>query len=80
MSIVSNRMNEVMKVLTITGTIFIPLSFITGLYGMNFDTSLPGNMPLLKLPFGYIMALSIMVGVAGSMLVFIWRKGWFSSG
>ena len=80
MSIVSNRMNEVMKVLTITGTIFIPLSFITGLYGMNFDTSLPGNMPLLKLPFGYILALGLMVGVATSMLVFMWRKGWFSSG
>lgn len=79
MAIVSNRMNEVMKVLTITGTIFIPLSFITGLYGMNFDTSLPGNMPLLKLPFGYIMALSLMVAVATSMLVFIWRKGWFKS-
>ncbi|MCH2178073.1 MAG: magnesium/cobalt transporter CorA [Mariniblastus sp.] len=80
MSIVSNRMNEVMKVLTITGTIFIPLSFITGLYGMNFDTSLPGNMPELTLPFGYVFAILLMVSMATGMLIFIWRKGWFSSG
>ena len=79
MSIVSNRMNEVMKVLTITGTLFIPLSFITGLYGMNFDTELPGNMPLLKIPFGYVFALGLMLTVACGMLVFIWRKGWFRS-
>ena len=80
MSIVSNRMNEVMKVLTITGTIFIPLSFITGLYGMNFDTSLPGNMPELMLPFGYVFAVILMLSMASGMLIFIWRKGWFSSG
>ena len=79
MSIVSNRMNEVMKVLTITGTLFIPLSFITGLYGMNFDTSLPGNMPLLGVPFGYVIALSVMLAVATGMVIFIWRKGWFQS-
>ena len=73
-------MNEVMKVLTITGTIFIPLSFITGLYGMNFDTSLPGNMPELMLPFGYVFAVILMLSMASGMLIFIWRKGWFSSG
>ncbi len=50
MTMISNRMNEVMKVLTIIGTIFIPLGFIAGLYGMNFDTKYPANMPELAWP------------------------------
>ena len=79
LSIVNNRMNEVMKVLTITGTIFIPLSFIAGLYGMNFNTNLPGNMPELNWPFGYLFALLMMAVVAGGLLYFFWRKGWLSS-
>ncbi len=79
LSIVNQRMNEVMKVLTIIGTIFIPLSFIAGLYGMNFNTSLPGNMPELNLPYGYLMALSFMAVVAAGLIGFVYRKGWFST-
>lgn len=77
LSSVSNRMNEVMKVLTVIATIFIPLSFIAGLYGMNFDPAVsPYNMPELDWPWGYPLALSVMGAVAGGMLVFFWRRGW----
>lgn len=76
MSIVSNRMNEVMKVLTIIATIFIPLSFIAGVYGMNFNTDLRGNMPELLWPYGYWWALGLMLAVALGLLVFFRRKGW----
>ncbi len=72
LSSLSNRMNEVMKFLTIIATIFIPLSFIAGLYGMNFQ-----NMPELGWSFGYPMIIGTMLGVAGIMMVFFWRKGWF---
>ena len=67
----ATRMNEVMKVLTIIATIFIPLSFVAGLYGMNFE-----GMPELGWRWGYPMALGIMGGVAGSMLLFFRRRGW----
>ncbi|MCA9268831.1 MAG: magnesium and cobalt transport protein CorA, partial [Planctomycetales bacterium] len=73
---VSNRMNEVMKVLTIIATVFMPMSFIAGVYGMNFDTRLPGNMPELQLSYGYVGALGLMAAVAVSMLLFFRRKGW----
>lgn len=76
MSMVSNRMNEVMKVLTIISTIFIPLSFISGLYGMNFNTDMPGNMPELNQPFGYFGVLTVMGLIAVGMLGYFWRKGW----
>lgn len=76
MSIVSNRMNEVMKVLTITGTIFIPLTFIAGVYGMNFNTQLPGNMPELNWPYGYVFAWVLMLGIGLGLLGFVWSKGW----
>jgi magnesium transporter len=76
MSAVNNRMNEIMKVLTIIATVFIPLSFITGIYGMNFNTGLPGNMPELDWPYGYVLALLVMGGVGLGLLGFIWRKGW----
>ena len=71
MSSLSNRMNDVMKVLTIIGTIFIPLSFIAGLYGMNFD-----YMPELHFRYGYALALSLMAGTAGGLLFFFWRRKW----
>jgi magnesium transporter len=80
MSAVNNRMNEIMKVLTVIATIFIPLSFITGLYGMNFNTQLPGNMPELNWPYGYGFALLLMAGVALGLIAFIWRQGWLSRG
>ena len=77
LSVISNRMNEVMKVLTIIGTIFIPLGFIAGLYGMNFDPQAsPWNMPELGWAFGYPGALLLMAGVAGGLLLFFKRKGW----
>ncbi|QDU97336.1 magnesium/cobalt transporter CorA [Lignipirellula cremea] len=79
LSLVSNRMNEVMKMLTIIATIFIPLSFVTGLYGMNFNTELPGNMPELNWPYAYVGALGLMATVAGSLLYYFYRKGWLSS-
>jgi magnesium transporter len=77
MSSISNRMNEVMKVLTIIATIFIPLSFIAGLYGMNFDPQAsPWNMPELKWKYGYPAALLVMAAVAIGMLYYFLRKGW----
>jgi magnesium transporter len=71
MSSLSNRLNDVMKVLTIIGTIFIPLSFIAGVYGMNFD-----HMPELHLRYGYGLALLLMAATAGSLLLFFRRKKW----
>ena len=77
LSSISNRMNEIMKVLTIFAAIFIPLTFIVGLYGMNFNTAAsPFNMPELNWYFGYPLALGMMVAVAGGMLFFFRRKGW----
>lgn len=77
LSMVSNRMNEVMKVLTIIATIFIPLSFIAGVYGMNFDSSVsPWNMPELGWRFGYPAALLLMATVAGALVVFMLRRKW----
>lgn len=77
MMAVSNRMNEVMKVLTIIATIFIPLGFIASVYGMNFETSeSPWNMPELRWYFGYPFALGLMTAVAFAFLLVFWRKGW----
>ncbi len=77
LSSVSNRMNEVMKVLTIIATIFIPLGFLAGVYGMNFDTEASGwNMPELGLPFGYIGFWTVAILIGGGLLWFFRRKGW----
>ncbi len=74
---VSNKMSEVMKVLTIIATIFMPLSFIAGLYGMNFNTQASWvNMPELNWAFGYPFALGLMAATATVMLVYFGRKGW----
>jgi magnesium transporter len=74
---VSNRMNEVMKVLTIIATIFIPLSFIAGLYGMNFDREAsPLSMPELGWYWGYPLVLLVMAVVAGGLLVYFRRRDW----
>lgn len=81
MSTISNRSNEIMKVLTIIATIFIPLSFVVGLWGMNFDPAAsPWNMPELNWRYGYPMALAVMAGVAGGMIYFFRRRGWIGSG
>jgi magnesium transporter len=79
LSTVSHRMNEVMKVLTIISTIFIPLSFIVGLYGMNFDTKFPYNMPELSSPYGYPAVLTVMGVMVIGPFAFFYRKGWIGS-
>lgn len=77
LSSISNKMNEVMKVLTIIATIFIPLGFLAGVYGMNFDTSIGGlNMPELRQPYGYIMFWGIAVLIGVGLLTFFKRKKW----
>lgn len=77
LSSLSHRMNEVMKVLTMFATIFIPLGFIAGLYGMNFDPSRsPYNMPELGWRWGYPFALALMGLVAVGLLWYFRRKGW----
>jgi magnesium transporter len=76
LSSVSNNMNEVMKVLTIISTIFIPLSFIAGVYGMNFSNNSPWNMPELYWQYGYLFALGLMAIVAGILLVYFRRRRW----
>ena len=76
LSSMSNRMNEIMKVLTMFSTLFIPLTFIAGIYGMNFDLSEPWNMPELRSPYGYVIALGVMGAIAVAMLGYFIRKGW----
>lgn len=77
LSSVSNRMNEVMKVLTVISTLFIPLTFIVGVYGMNFNTQIsPWNMPELNWPFGYPLVLALMAIISVGQLIFFRRKGW----
>jgi magnesium transporter len=77
---VSEKTNQVMKVLTIIATIFIPLTFLAGLYGMNFDPSVsPFNMPELKWRYGYPAFWVVLVAVLVTMLLFFRRKGWFGS-
>ena len=71
LSSLSNRMNEVMKVLTIIATIFIPLTFIAGVYGMNFQ-----HMPELAWRWGYPAVLGVMFLVLVGMLIFFKRKKW----
>jgi magnesium transporter len=75
MSSLSNRLNEIMKVLTMITTVFIPLSFIAGVYGMNFD-----HMPELRWTFGYPVVLLGMLGLAWGMVLYFRRKGWFERG
>lgn len=73
----SQQTNEAMQTLTVIGAIFIPLSFIAGLYGMNFDPSVSAwNMPELRYPYGYPIVLAVMASVAGGFLVYFKRKGW----
>jgi len=80
LSSVSNRMNEVMKFLTIVSTIFIPLTFIAGVYGMNFNTEKsPFNLPELNWYWGYPLCWTVMVTIAAILVVFFKRKGWFEN-
>lgn len=72
LSIVSNRTNDVMKTLTIISSIFIPLGFIAGLYGMNFQ-----NMPELQWRYGYGVVVALMISIAVGLLLWFRSKGWF---
>ncbi|MBI5380218.1 MAG: magnesium/cobalt transporter CorA [Nitrospirae bacterium] len=72
LSMVSNRLNAVMKVLTVIATIFMPLTLIAGIYGMNFAW-----MPELRWQYGYLYALGLMGAIAAVMLYLFKRKGWF---
>jgi magnesium transporter len=77
LSSVSNRMNEVMKVLTVVATIFIPLTFVAGIYGMNFDPEVsPWNMPELKWAWGYPACMALMTAIGLAMVAFFYRRGW----
>ncbi|MEM4409553.1 MAG: magnesium/cobalt transporter CorA, partial [Candidatus Caldarchaeum sp.] len=77
LSATSNRLNEVMTVLTLIATIFIPLSFIAGIYGMNFDPEAsPFNMPELSWRYGYFFALGLMMLTGLGMLFYFWQRGW----
>ncbi len=74
---ISQRTNDVMRVLTIIATIFMPLSFIAGVYGMNFDTEVSAyNMPELHWKWGYPFALALMAMTVGIMLTYFYRRGW----
>lgn len=83
MSSVSNRMNEVMKTLTIITTIFVPLTFVVGVYGMNFQNvnsagkTLPFNMPELYSPYGYVIVWGLMIALTMTLLVYFKRKNGF---
>lgn len=74
LSVVSNRLNEIMKVLTIFSAIMLPLTFIAGVYGMNFD-----YMPELHSKYGYFAVWGIMITVAVGMLFLFWKRGWIGS-
>lgn len=78
MSSASMRLNEVMRVLTVIATIFIPLTFITGIYGMNFGNNAesPWAMPELHWYYGYPLIWLVIVAVVAGMLVWFRRKGW----
>ncbi|MDX2079933.1 MAG: magnesium/cobalt transporter CorA [Terrimicrobiaceae bacterium] len=70
------RTNEIMRVLTVVSVLFIPLTFLAGVYGMNFDTDLPLNMPELHWPFGYIFFWGVCLSIVAGMIVFFKRRGW----
>ena len=70
------RTNEIMRVLTVISSIFIPLTFLAGVYGMNFNTEHPWNMPELNWPFGYLLCLGAMACIGTGMVMFFKRKNW----
>ncbi len=76
LSLSSSRLNETIRVLTLVSTVFMPLSFLAGLYGMNFNTQSPWNLPELGWRFGYLYVLGVMATVVLGMLIFFRRRGW----
>lgn len=79
LSSISNRLNEVMKVLTVITTICAPPTLIAGIYGMNFHTDSPYNMPELSWTYGYFFALALMAIASTLMLILLFRSDRFSS-
>ncbi|MEA5617180.1 magnesium/cobalt transporter CorA [Cronbergia sp. UHCC 0137] len=80
LSAVSNKMNEIMKLLTVVSSVFIPLTFVAGIYGMNFNTEKsPYNMPELNWYWGYPMCLGLMAVMATGMITLFWRRGWLTN-
>ena len=65
------KMNQIMKILTIVSSVFIPLTFIVGVYGMNFE-----NMPELKYKYGYYTVVGVMFAIAISLIIYFKRNGW----
>jgi magnesium transporter len=77
LSSVSNKLNKNMRLLTVISTIFMPLTFVAGVYGMNFrPEKSPWNMPELNWYYGYPFALLLMLGIVVAMLTYFWRKKW----
>ncbi|MGK0360552.1 MAG: magnesium transporter [Bradymonadia bacterium] len=76
LAVSGQRLNEIMKVLTLFATIFMPLSFLVGLYGMNFERNSPFNMPELGWKFGYPALLCVLALIAGGLLFFFYKRGW----
>lgn len=74
LSVISNRMNEVMKLLTLFSAVLLPMTLIAGIYGMNFE-----NIPETHLPYGYALALTAMLLVGGGMLFYFYRRGWIGN-
>jgi magnesium transporter len=74
LSMLAQKTNEVMRVLTIIATIFIPLTFLTGVYGMNFH-----HMPELQQRWAYPVLLGLMTSIGLGMLVYFRRRGWLGS-
>ena len=72
LSVTSNRLNEIMKVLTIITTILMPITAIAGIYGMNFQ-----YMPELEWHYGYFVVLALMLSMTIGLLVYSRKKGWF---
>ena len=71
LSVASHRLNQIMKVLTVVMAIFVPLSFLAGIYGMNFE-----NMPELQSQSGYFILLGLMLAIAVGLLTLFYRKKW----
>lgn len=78
LSSLSNRTNQVMRLLTVMSSIFIPLTFLAGVYGMNFDRSHPENMPELGWAYGYRAFWIVSFALAGVMMAVFWKLGWLS--
>jgi len=80
LSMVGQRTNEIMRVLTVVSAIFIPLTFVAGIYGMNFDTGQAWNLPELRWPLGYVFFWGVCLVMASTLLFVFRRLGWLGGG